>query len=462
MTLAFEINDAGLVVAGQGGLLAEEPGYAMLDGREPETGQAAARRIRLAPLYAESRFWSEIGDQALPRTMPAARTFAEVAHAQLTAFAGPWLEQGPEALFAVPPWYSRAQLSMLLGVAQEAGLHPVGLVDAGLAAVSLEPVPETVMQLELGLHRTVLTLLDHAGDLRRSQFELIPRHGWLVLQQAWIQMIAETFVRKTRFDPLHDAVTEQAMCDRLPQWLEVLRTEPAVQIELEAASATRVVEVQAQQFVAAVEPVFRDLVRVLQEARPKGAPLHLQLSHRLAGLPGLDEQLADIRDCDVKVLPRGAAALGALVWEDAIRRSDGSVVLVHRLPAPLRAGASRVSAIAVSSPVVPPEMRPTHLVYRSRAHVLNRRPIQVGTASSAGTRTLIVEPGPGISRLHCAVMCDDSGVWLDDRSTYGTFVNDERISGRVQLRAGDRIRLGTPGSRCELVRAVDDDGAAPD
>jgi pSer/pThr/pTyr-binding forkhead associated (FHA) protein len=50
-------------------------------------------------------------------------------------------------------------------------------------------------------------------------------------------------------------------------------------------------------------------------------------------------------------------------------------------------------------------------------------------------------------------------VWLDDHSTYGTFVNGDRVTGRVELRASDRLRVGSPGVECELVRAVDDDGA---
>ena len=35
MTLALEINDVGLVLARDGEMLAEEPGFAMLDGARP-------------------------------------------------------------------------------------------------------------------------------------------------------------------------------------------------------------------------------------------------------------------------------------------------------------------------------------------------------------------------------------------------------------------------------------------
>src|SRR5512134_3796695 len=183
MTLALEINDVGLVLAGDGELLAEEPGYAMLDGREPETGEAAARRARLKPLFAETRHWQDLGTAALARPMPAAATYAEVAYAQLAALVRPHLARGAEVLLAVPAWYTREQLALLLGIAQEAGLETIGLVDAGLAAASLEPATASVLQFELALHRAVVTVLDHGGELRRTRFDLLPQHGWVALQQ---------------------------------------------------------------------------------------------------------------------------------------------------------------------------------------------------------------------------------------------------------------------------------------
>jgi pSer/pThr/pTyr-binding forkhead associated (FHA) protein len=48
---------------------------------------------------------------------------------------------------------------------------------------------------------------------------------------------------------------------------------------------------------------------------------------------------------------------------------------------------------------------------------------------------------------------------VEDHSTYGTYVNDERAAGRVALRAGDVLRLGTPGISLELIRVMPDDAA---
>lgn len=457
MTLALEINDAGLLLAADGELLAEEPGFAMLDGREPETGAAAARRARLKPLFASTHHWQDLGTAPLARPMPAAANFAEVAYAQLTSLARAHLARGPEVLVAAPAWYSREQLGLLLGIAREAGLEPVGLVDTGLAAASLEPAPESVLQLEMALHRSVLTVLDHGVELRRTRFDLLPQHGWLALQQAWLDLIAATFVRKTRYDPLHEAASEQRICDGLPGWLAALSNAPTVAIDIEAAGMSHSIELAEADFSSAVARVYDGLVHALQRARPTGGPLHLRLSHRLAALPGLEARLAGIRDCEVTRLPRGAAALGALAFERVLRQERGGLVLMQHLPVPRRAGSSRAGTAPVA---VPEAERPTHVVHRSRAYPLGERPLTLGWAVPEDRRAIVVAPGPGISRTHCTLARLNGGVWLEDHSTFGTLVNGERISGRVELRAGDRLRVGSPGVECELVRQVDDDGAA--
>lgn len=454
MTLALEINDAGLALARDGHVVAEVPGCAMLDGREPQTGPAAARRARLQPLYAETRYWQDLGTAALPRPMPAAASYADIAYVQLAQLAREADVAGGETLYAVPAWYTREQLAVLLGVAREAGLPAVGLVDAGLAAAALEPVPPGAVQLELSLHRAVVTVLEHVGELRRVRYELLPQHGWLALQQAWIDMIGAAFVRKTRFDPLHEAAGEQRLWDGLPGWLAALQGSDAVTIEVPAAGTALAVELARADFAAATQGLYDAVVQVLQRARPTGGPLHVRVSHRWSGLPGFADRLGALRDCELRPLPRGAAALGALAFEGVLRREPAQLSLVQRLPVPLAREAPVVPAARVA-----PGDRPTHVVYRGRAWPLGSAPLLVGCAVPAGQRALTVEAGPGMSRTHCRLACEADGAWLEDRSTYGTLLNGERVGGRVALRAGDRLCLGNPGVELELVRVVDGDGA---
>lgn len=54
-----------------------------------------------------------------------------------------------------------------------------------------------------------------------------------------------------------------------------------------------------------------------------------------------------------------------------------------------------------------------------------------------------LRPKDGVSRYHCALMVDEPDVVIRDLgSSTGTFVNDERITGPVDLRNGDIVRVG--------------------
>jgi pSer/pThr/pTyr-binding forkhead associated (FHA) protein len=80
----------------------------------------------------------------------------------------------------------------------------------------------------------------------------------------------------------------------------------------------------------------------------------------------------------------------------------------------------------------------------------------VGTAPPADGRGLRLEgETAGISRAHCRLFEVGGEVVLEDLSTYGTFVNGERIVDRAVVGPGDQVRIGSPGQELLLVRAED-------
>ncbi len=55
----------------------------------------------------------------------------------------------------------------------------------------------------------------------------------------------------------------------------------------------------------------------------------------------------------------------------------------------------------------------------------------------------VVVQHPSVSRFHARILCDASGVRIEDLSTAnGTYVNNKKVEGAVPLRSGDLIRLG--------------------
>jgi hypothetical protein len=466
--LSLELIDAGLVVAIQRGdsigVIAEEPGVAVLE-ETAITGTDAAARVRLKPLLAHTNFWRDVSTAPLARPTRQIRTTADLAFVQASSLLARCKEDADSLLLAVPAGYSREQLGLLLGIVNETGVNVAGVVDAALAACSYEPAPPRVLHLDLELHQALLTVLEYAGGeragLKRARYEMLPKHGVLSIYQTWLQMIAEQFVRKTRFDPLHDASSEQRLLDQLPEWLQVLPDNPQLPITMQLGERLLEIEVERSEFIATAEKHYAELQRLVQESRVAGMPIELRLSHRVASMPGLLDRLAALRDCEVRVLPRGAAALSALHYATAIRRPPESLALVYQLPTP-RAATNGVVA-ATQSTATPAPLRPTHVLFQGRAWHVSERPLSVGWATEGSTRKLTLPAAsPGVSRAHCTLVRRNGSVIVEDHSTYGSFVNEERVVGNTVLTVGDRLRLGSPGVTLDLIQMVNDNGTPQD
>jgi hypothetical protein len=317
------------------------------------------------------------------------------------------------------------------------------------------------VHLDLQLHQAVVTVLEHAradGALRRTRYEILPGAGLQAIQQALVESVATVFVRKTRFDPLHEAATEQRLADLLPVWIDALGSAEEIEAEVTSGAHAHRVTLTRQGLVDAIEQPLAEIQRLVQASRPAGLAVQLCVSHGAAAVPGLLARLGALRDCVVVVLAPGAAARGALERQDVIVRPPESVALVHRLPV---AGAAVVESPATPAPEqVPPDATPSHVLYDGRAWRISDQPLLLGSAAPVAARALQLPAGtPGLSKSHCTLRSVGGVARVEDHSTYGTYVNDERVVGRAALRVGDVLRLGTPGVSLELIRVMTDDGA---
>lgn len=466
--LSLELIDSGLVLAQRQGddvrIVGEAPGFAVLEDNETLTGAAAGARVRTRPLLAQSNFWRALSTERLTRPSRLIGTTADLAFEQANQLLAPYKNDREGVLLAVPAGYSREQLGLLLGVIGETGIDIAGLVDAGLAASSLDPAGARVFHLELELHQALLTVLEYVGGerpgLKRMRYEIVPRRGLLGLQQAWMKLIAEEFVRRTRFDPLHEAASEQRLFDQLPEWLGRVASQSPLTLSMQFGERTLEIELTREQFMAAAEAHYADLVALVQNARVAGLPIDLRLSYRVAALPGLRERFESLRDCSVHVLPQGAAALGALKFDSAIRRPAESLALVYHLPA-TRVATDEPASTHVDA--TPAALRPTHVLFQGRAWRISDQPLAIGWSLNGAERGLTLpNAAPGVSRSHCTLVRRNGAVLVEDHSTYGSFVNEERVLGNTVLTVGDRLRLGSPGVTLDLIQLVNDHGAPQD
>jgi hypothetical protein len=446
----IELNDAGIAVHSEEETLAESPGYALLGEESLVLGAAAEARARTQPLQVSDRHWDELSLEALPRPAGRMRNRADVACAQLAQAWRDARADGEQALLVVPGSYSRAQLGLVLGIARECGIEVAGLVDAAVAA-SAEPHPgRSLLHLDLTLHRAVLTRLTQGTRLSRASVETSERAGLVALRTAFVRAIAALFVRDTRFDALHHGESEQILYNGLPQWLAALESAGSVTLELQAAGKTHAVTLKREHLIEAAQPHYATLRDLIAAATRPGEPVTLEITHRVAALPGAAASLAQLPSCEIVALDARAAARGALALSEHIAapRTGESLSFVTHVPWRLPTAGVDMQR----TPAPGGAAQPTHVLYQARAHAIGDEPLVVGAEIPAGTRGFNLAGAlQGVSRRHCSIYRNGQGVVVEDHSSYGTFVNGMRVEGRTTLAAGDRLRLGTPGEELLLI-----------
>jgi hypothetical protein len=467
--IGLELNDTGLLAAGADGALLDlepdvqtSPGTAVIEGDRLQVGMAAERRCRRVPRQTNRHFWSQLSSDPLREPAYAGWTCADLVHAHLSHI---WRSLAPaheEVLVAVPNTYAEHQLELLAGIMKALAIPVRGFVPLSLAALPKALPTEMLLHLDLTLHHTLLTVLDSRREPFILENVVISGLGLDRLRADWMQVIADTFVRRTRFDPFHAADTEQDLYDQLPQLLADLETAEDTAVEITTPSATHRIELPrdtiAQVLVPLMDAIRRQLDR-LQEDRfdpqPGGTIL---VSHRAACLPGLGRLLEAATDKRVLPLERGAAAKGVLAFEQAAppREEHRGVPFLNRRPRPGKS--LEKSSTPPSDHRAAGRPAATHLLYRSRGYPVSERPLVIGREVPPGSTGIRVHGRTeGVSRRHCQVALREGRLMLTDTSTYGTFVDGIQVTGETALTVGQTIRVGTPGEELQVIACQEND-----
>jgi hypothetical protein len=461
--LALDLTDSGVLGVGEGGtLVGPSPGYALVEDERIVVGAEAVARARLRPRFVMSRFWERLDGEPLGRPFPEGLTRADLVHAHLKSV---WEKTGSgfsEVVLVAPGTHGPDSLGRLLGIAQALEMPVVGLVDTAVAAAAGGAAGERLLLADVHLHRATVAELRQGDGIVRDRVATVDRWGLHEVRETLARRIARAFIDATRFDPFHDAETEQALHDRLPGWLEGFRDRDRAVLSLTADGRDHEVEVARADVEEWARPHAEELAQKVSLLKPPGEPTTLLVSAHAAQVPGLVSRLAAMRNSEVVLLPPQAAAAGALREIEALRAGKEGLRFVTRLPRSEHgAGDGSVGgAVLLKPPPVPaPPMetrRPTHVLAGHRARPLTEQPLVVGTAPPPDARSLRLDGDTaGISRAHCRLFESGGEVVLEDLSTYGTFVNGEAVVGRVVVFPGDRIRLGSPGQELLLIAAED-------
>lgn len=460
--IGLEINDAGIVAAADAperlleldGPALESPGYALPQKKRVLVGNEAAGKAYLFPRQIVNRFWDQLNTEPLEQPGKyAPQNNAEVVYNHLSRIWQTIKNSGDEIVLAVPGFYGRQQLGLILGITQELPMDVKGFVPLSLAASSVVCPGKMLLHLDIHLHRIEVVYLKQGDHLTIEDSATTTEKGLNGLYREWVEVIAQEFVRSTRFDPTHQAATEQELYDRLPGVLSHLQRNSFQIFEMTEAATSYSITLNRDLLTRKAESCYREICRLIENMRNrhgKNEAAVLQLSHRLTRLPGCSEMLAKVENAQIIELDKGAAARGALkIWPQLSTQhnSEGISFFTSR-PWP-RAGREYDQVPKTEKDT---DEFPTHLLYRSIAYPITGKPLIIGSGIEAAKTGVRVYGDPDeIATKHCTIELRDRKVVLDDHSTQGTFVDETRVSGSVALKLGQIIRLGKNSEKLQLI-----------
>ena len=172
-----DLNDTAIRVARGSDELVQSPAYATLVKHQIELGDTGYAHAWLHPRQSSNRFWHDLNSAMLTQFGKRVRHNGDLAYLHLQ-----WLRERTgrptSALFLVPGSYQRPQLSLLLGIAEAAGLGVSALIDSAVASAAMLP-PGTYSIAELMLHQTVLTRVEiNAHQVERRHVDVMGIGSW--------------------------------------------------------------------------------------------------------------------------------------------------------------------------------------------------------------------------------------------------------------------------------------------
>ena len=463
--LSLELSDSGIIAAAGlppnllnvDGPESESPGFALQDKKGLVVGKSAERKARLFPQKVQHRFWDQLSTNALKTPGRYAETHAEVAYAHLAQIWEQIKPHGNEVMIAIPAFFSRHQLGLLLGMTQELNIPIKGLIIQAVAAAP-HPFPGShLLFINVHLHRTEATLLSQGDELRFEETITLDEQGSIHLYRIWAETIAEEFVRTSRFDPLHEAASEQALYNQIPVLLTRLHKEPTAMVDLNLGKSVHrislnrnLLEKSCASYLDQVGALVRSM---LNKSGLQTGDATLLMSHRFANLPGTATFLPDFSREHRIELEAGASALNLhKIWNQLSypSTSSGAAFFTSR-PWQTVPGEDYLR----SAPVNQAKRKPSHILYGNLAYPVTEEPIYIEWENNPEQSELLVTHQPSMANQHVSIQRVDTQVVLTVLGHKDIYIDNRALEKeRTVLHLGQNIRRKPSGEPIRLIACL--------
>jgi len=273
----LDVNDWQLTARNEAGdiMLRQLAGASSASGTL-QFGDEAVKFSRSHPQQFNNKYFYSLAPDPVAGDLRPAQNHADLIYHHLRALG---LPASQPVVLCVGGHLTKQQLGLLLGICKEANLPVLGFIDAALAQSLSVTANSDYHVLDVELHRMTLSHVSVAqGQRENRQTTVLDGAGVANLVDGWMNVIADEFVQKTRFDPLHAGESEQQLYDQVTSWLA--RNQLADhRVSVTNGSASRDIEVSAALLATKLDQRLSafDFEQVQ----------HLVLSPRASAVPGL-------------------------------------------------------------------------------------------------------------------------------------------------------------------------------
>ena len=218
-------------------------------------------------------------------------------------------------------------------------------------------------------------------------------------------------------------------------------------MEIDSGGRHYAAEIDSLALVSAAAPVYQQIASTLRSLfRAEDLPA-IQVSDRVARMPGLTDHLKARVGGEIFMLEPGATTRGAIARCRGNATDGKGVSLLRQLPWDQAVVDMSAHAVDTNNAGVP-----THLLFGHMAYEIGNSPLILGSQEGGDSHFVALAADmPGVSRRHCSVARKNGQCVLEDHSRYGTFLNGHRIDGSSVLQVGDALRIGSPGFEFQLI-----------
>ncbi len=415
MTTLIELHDHNIRISSPQGLLGESPGFANIFKKPTVFGADALGLTRLHPQQSFNQFWFQLGLDPLAGKNKLFRHHADLAFAHLENMAKQFELVG-ETIFAVPSHYSANQLATLLGLVKHCSIDAAGLVDLALLALAKLHEHQHALFMDVQLHQTVLTLVTkEQGEILRQKVLPIPGTGLLSLHDTWANTITDAFIKQSRFDPLHNADTEQYIYSEMENWLKSVATNKEILIEINNKGSIHQASLTLNNFEQRAQNIFNKVKQEVDSISSRPTPVFAL--ERICNLPGLQQAIPNIIS-----VSENAISENGYQYLELIKSSGGALKLVSRLPVEEK-NLSSMEGIKTSI-----SSKPSHFVFEHKAYAFSA-----------------IQPEINLPELQLGapivISFQDQGYLLETNPELDLDLNGTRLTEPTLLKLGDRLTI---------------------